>query len=104
MAATMTETPMMTSSAAQTDGGSDDSEEDGGEVQVIELPSLFPPPTTATVGVQADLGARRLSQKTERVRREHQVSLKRLQRKFLSIRRKCQLEGLFQVHCRLGWF
>ena len=101
MTGTMTESPTMTSAAAQTDGSTglltEDSEgEASDQIQVLELPGLFPPPATATVGVQADMGARRLSQKTEKVRKDHQSSLKRLRRKFLSIRRKCQMEGSFR--------
>lgn len=104
MASTMTESPTMTSSSAQTDDSTcsldDDSDgENDGQVQVVELSGQFPPPVTSTVGVQADMGARRLSQKTEKVRKEHQMSLKRLRRKFLSIRRKCQMEALALKQC-----
>ncbi|XP_059171606.1 uncharacterized protein LOC131952787 [Physella acuta] len=98
VAQTMTEHISFESSATQTEHTIVDDRAEGA-VQIVEIWPEAANVVTANASVQAELDAKKVYQQTEKLQQKHQLALKRLQKKFLAIRRHCQKEALELKQC-----
>lgn len=96
VAQTMTDSTVLESSYTQTEGAARECRISS-VLQTMEGTPGSGLVKTANVSVQAEMDARRVYQQMEKVQQKHQSAMKRLQRKFLAIRRRCQMEGNFKI-------